>query len=216
MKKQTSIWNLIAMPMLPFITCTINFYAMAFMPLLLYSEDYFAVPESELGKATAIVIIWSQLLPLLMTPFLTYVYETVGRRLPVAYALLSTNLLVYLLPKVAPNFTLLCILRAIIGLNNTLIVGAPLISDYVKQDSRGAAVAVNTLAIGISQVFATQFLVPLTLTMSYGQSFGISSLMMFTLSIPVILMIREPTPKNKEPSNQENYRNLPGSSSEYV
>ena len=138
------------MPLLPFITCTVNFYAMAFMPILLQSQDYYAIPESELGRATSTVIVWSQMLPLICTPFLTYVYETIGRRFPVAYALLTTNLLVFLLPQVAPNFTLLCVLRAIIGLNNTLIVGAPLISDYVKQESRGRAVAINTLAIGLS------------------------------------------------------------------
>ena len=131
-KKDTTYANVIVMPLLPFITCTINFYAMAFMPLLLEHEDYFAIPASELGKATAAVLIWSQLLPLVATPFLTYVYEAVGRRLPVAYALLTTNLLVWLMPKCAPNFGLLCCVRAVIGLNNTLIVGAPLISDTVK------------------------------------------------------------------------------------
>ena len=131
-KKDTTYANVVVMPLLPFITCTINFYAMAFMPLLLEHEDYFAIPASELGKATAAVLIWSQLLPLLATPFLTYVYEAVGRRLPVAYALLTTNLLVWLMPKCAPDFGLLCVVRAVIGLNNTLIVGAPLISDSVK------------------------------------------------------------------------------------
>ena len=93
------------MPLLPFITCTINFYAMAFLPLLLESEDYYAIKPSQLGKATSTVIIWSQLLPLLATPFLTYVYETIGRRIPVTFALMSTNLLVWLMPKVAPSFT---------------------------------------------------------------------------------------------------------------
>ena len=183
------------MPLLPFITCTINFYAMAFMPLLLENKDYYAIPESELGRATSIVLIWSQLLPLMMTPFMTYVYEMVGRRLPVTYSLICTNILVCMMPKVAPNFTMLCILRAIIGLNNTLIIAAPLISDYVKQESRGKAVAINTLAIGLSQVFATQFLVPLTMDMNYDQSFTISAAMMMLLTIPAIFMIREPAPK---------------------
>ena len=86
------------MHLLPFITCTVNFYAMAFMPILLQSKDYYAIPESELGRATSTVIVWSQMLPLISTPFLTYVYETIGRRFPVAYALLTTNLLVFLLP----------------------------------------------------------------------------------------------------------------------
>ena len=52
--------------------------------------------------------------------------------------------------------------------------------------------AVNTLAIGLSQVFATQFLVPLTQRMTYDQSFSISSLMMLTLTLPTLFMIREP------------------------
>ena len=161
------------------------------------------MPPSELGKATALVVVWSQILPLVLTPFLTYVYETVGRRIPLTYALLSTNLLVWLLPKVAPNFTYLCILRSIIGLNNTLIIGAPLISDYVKQESRGRAVAINTMAIGLSQVFATQFLIPITFHMSYEQSFGVSALMMMCLALPAVFMIREPTPKVSAVSSQQ-------------
>jgi len=118
--------------MLPFITCSINFYAMAFMPLLLASEDYYAIPKNELGRATSLTLIWSQLLPLIFTPFMTFVYETIGRRIPIYYSLLCTNFLIWLMPKVAPNFTLLCSLRAVVGLNNTLTMAAPLISDYVK------------------------------------------------------------------------------------
>ena len=52
-KKDTTYWNLIVMPLLPFITCTVNFYAMAFMPILLQSKDYYAIPENDLGKATS-------------------------------------------------------------------------------------------------------------------------------------------------------------------
>ena len=57
------------------------------------------------------------------------------------------------------------------------------------------------MAIGLSQVFATQILVPLTVKMSLADSFGTSALMMFTLTLPAILMVREPTPKQKEPVN---------------
>lgn len=155
------------MPMLPFITCTINFYAMAFIPLLLASPDYFDVEKENLGKATAMTLIWAALLPLLLTPFMTFVYEGIGRRIPVAYSLVCTNLLIWMMPKVAPSFYLLCTLRAIVGFNNTLTIAAPLISDYIKKESRGRAVTINTLSIGLSQIFATQFLVPLTQTMTF-------------------------------------------------
>ena len=59
------------------------------------------------------------------------------------------------------------------------------------------------MAIGLSQVFATQILVPLTLKMSLGDAFGTSALMMLTLTLPAILMVREPTPKQKEEANED-------------
>ncbi len=107
------------------------------------------------------------MLPLMLTPFITFVYETIGRRIPLIYAMLSTNLLIWLMPYVAPNFKMLCVLRAFVGLSNTLVISAPLISDYIKKESRGLAVTVNTAFIGLSQIFATQFLVPLTQEMNF-------------------------------------------------
>ena len=50
-------------------------------------------------------------------------------------------------------------------------------------------------------MFATQFLVPLTIKLTLGESFGTSALLMLTLTLPAILMIREPTPKHKEKEN---------------
>jgi len=126
---------------------------------------------------------------------LTYVYETVGRRIPLTYALLCTNLLFWMMPRVAPNFTLVCAIRAIISLNNTLLLGAPLISDYIKTESRGMAVATSALAVGLSQLYATQILVPLTKNMDYTESFEVCGIMMFVLTFPAIFMIREPSPK---------------------
>lgn len=194
-KRDTTWLNIAVMPLLPFVSGTINFYSTTFLPLLLQHDDYFAIQESELGKATAVVIIWAALLPLILTPFLTYLFETVGRRIPVSYALLSSNVLFWVMPKVAPNFTLLCVIRAFIGLNNTILIGAPLISDYIKQESRGKAVALSALFLGLSQVFATQFLIPFTAKMTYDESFGYTALILLTLTIPAIFMIREPSPK---------------------
>ena len=42
-----------------------------------------------------------------------------------------------------------------------------MISDYIKQESRGKAVAVSVLAIGLSIIFGTQFLVPITKKMNF-------------------------------------------------
>ena len=136
---------------------------------------------------------------------MTFIYEMVGRRIPIWYSMLATNALIFMMPRVAPDFTVLLILRAIVGLNNTLIVAAPLISDYVKLESRGRAVAINTLFIGLSQIFATQLLVPMTQSMNFNQAFTFSSALMMAITIPVLLMIREPSKKltKKSPSQED-------------
>ena len=56
----------------------------------------------------------------------------------------------------------------------------------------------NTLAIGLSQIFATQCLVPLTQQMTFNESFTMSSIMMLILTIPTLFMIREPKSKRQQ------------------
>ena len=131
-KRDTTTWNVLVFPLLPFIAGTINFYSTSFLPLLLEDSEYYNVSQSDLGTATSFIILWASILPLILTPFLTYVYEAMGRRIPIIYALLCTNLMFMMMPRAAPNLNLLCLIRAIIGLNNTILLGNPLCGDYIK------------------------------------------------------------------------------------
>ena len=173
---------------------------MTILPLLLESEDHYAIPKETLGESSATVIVWAQVMPIIMLPFLTYIYEVVGRCLTINYALISMVILVPLMPLAAPNFTLLCIIRAIIGMSTSILLGAPLISDYIKKESRGQAVAQNLLAAFLGQATTSQVLIPLTIDMSYNQSFALVSLMLFALSLPLICIIREPSDKKAKKS----------------
>ena len=56
-------------------------------------------------------------------------------------------------------------------------------------------------------MFATQFLVPLTLKMTLAESFGTSALLMLTLTLPAILMVREPSPKSEPVAQEPNTEN---------
>ena len=58
-KKDTTSWNLAVIPLIFFISGSFNFYTTTFLPLLLQHEDYFDIPKSELGQATALVLLWS-------------------------------------------------------------------------------------------------------------------------------------------------------------
>ncbi len=57
-KRETTIWNAIAMPMMPFILVSVNTFVLLVTPLILEDEDYFAIPKNEIGRATAKTLIW--------------------------------------------------------------------------------------------------------------------------------------------------------------
>ena len=129
---------------------------------------------------------------MMLLPTYALVYEILGRRVPIAFALVSTCAALFLFPRVAPNFVVLVALRALIGLNNTLVVGCPLITDSIKKESRGRAISLQTFSLGIAQAFANMALIPLTIDMTYDQSFALCAGTMAILSFAAIFMMREP------------------------
>jgi len=168
------------------------------MPLLLESSDYFNIEKSTLGKATSMTLIWATVIPLILTPVIAFLYEGIGRRIPVIASMIIIHVTIWLMPQVSPNFTMVCVLRALLSVCNTIGCSAPLISDNIKMESRASAVTLNVLAIGLSQLFGTQVIVPLTQKLSFSELFSATSFMLLILTIPVLLMIREPNLKKLE------------------
>jgi len=132
MKKGISRLNVISIPLIFIIMNALSFYAGAMLPLILQSEDFYDIPDSILGQVTGNVMIWDHLVSAFMLPFATFIFEIFGRRLPVAGVLLSTVALVYLIPVVSPNLKLLIAIRCFISMNKLLMLGIPLITDYIK------------------------------------------------------------------------------------
>ena len=143
------------------------FFANTLTPMLLQSPDYYHIDKSVIGSYTSRALHWAQLVPIILLPFYALIFEMIGRRIPIAFALISTCVSLFLFPKVSPNFTLLVVLRALIGFNNNLVIGCPLITDSIKKESRGRAISMQTMSIGIAQAFANIVLVPITLNMTY-------------------------------------------------
>ena len=195
-KKNATAWNVFAEPLLCFLGISEVFYQLKIMPLLLKSEDHYAIPTSELDAASTTVIVCSCASSLIMAPIITYLYEIAGRRFTILYSLFSTVLLLILMPIVAPSFTMLCIVQALIGVSTTLLFSSPLVSDYVKRESRGQAVAHCLIACMLGFVVSSQILLPLTTiintTKNFGLSFTLIAMFIFTFSMPLVFMIREP------------------------
>ena len=64
--------------------------------------------------------------------------------------------------------------------------------------------ALTALSLGVSQLFATQFLVPTSHLMNFTQSFTFTAMIMLCITVPAILMLREPTKKpRRSPQSDE-------------
>lgn len=149
-KRGTTAVNILAIPTIFFIISTVTFFVNTLLPLLLSSEDYYGVPYESIGSYTSTSLMGAQIFPLVTLPAYALIYEQVGRKIPLAFALLTTCAAVYFLPRVAPSFGMLVALRSLIGLNNSLVIGAPLIIDSVKKESRGRAISIQTFSIGVA------------------------------------------------------------------
>ena len=197
-KKDTTRANIIAIPLLFFVCSTANFYSSTLLPLLLADKKYFGIKQSELGTATSTVIFWAQVVPLVTFPLYAFIFEFLGRRIPILFSMCFILVSNYYYPRVAPQMSHLITLRVFLALANTIIIGTPLISDYIKQESRGKAIAVQSVSIGLSNVFATLVLVPLTIDMDFDDAFAVSTIVLACAAFPVLFMVREPVIKQRK------------------
>ena len=81
-----------------------------------------------------------------------------GRRIPIITAGELGALCLFLTPQTAPSIALLTLVRAFLQICGATLGSHPLIMDYVKQESRGKAAAVQNLGNLIGETFAMSVL----------------------------------------------------------
>ena len=111
------------------------------MTFLLQSEKHFGIDHANIGVANSKVLFSAYITSMLCTPITGYFFDLFGRRGPLLIALMISILFTFWMPNTAPNLYLLTFVRTIVGVCNTLLAGSPLIADYIKNESRGSAVA---------------------------------------------------------------------------
>ena len=123
------------------------------MYFLLESDNLFDIDRSELGYKVSVLAFSSSVTALICTPFVGYLYELFGRKCVILTCLFSGCLLLGIIPYTSPNFTLLIIVRSALGALEGYAAINPLIPDYIKSESRGAAIAVRSSAFIIGEIF---------------------------------------------------------------
>lgn len=115
-----------------------------------------------------------------------------GRKLTISLSYISTAIIYIILPYTKPYFSLLALMRCLIGVTMAGPISHPLINDYVRKSSRGKAIALNGLGQVFGEVLAMGVLLNLSKDMTYEASFLMTGIIIFGWSIFFFIFIKNP------------------------
>ena len=140
-KKETTCANAFAIFYLHFVNIASSAFVNSQMIFLLKSEDHFAISQHDIGRATSRLVFVLFIFSMIFSPMFGYIFDLFGRRKPILISMLFKIVVVLFLPYTSPNFILLVAGKVLFGLMSLIIDCEPLVADYVKNESRGKAIA---------------------------------------------------------------------------
>ena len=197
-KRETTVWNLVALPLTSMIAVAAGGFVNANMPFLLRDEQYFNFQFSEVGDRTGTALFWAYLASTVVTPFLGYVYDTLGRFWFMIPSMFALSFFLAILPFTAPHFWLLIFIRAAIAIIVNVISVNPLIIDYVKNKSRGLVVSYMSIGFVLGElIMILMFSITRSVTMPW--QYAVPAVLLAMMTSVLIFMIREPKIKQWTP-----------------
>lgn len=97
--------------------------------------------EDHLGRSSSNTLVIALVSRMVWAIFAGFIYDKIGRKVPISVSVILGALFVFILPETAPSMALLILNRVLIMITQTQLDCNPLIADYVKQASRGKAAA---------------------------------------------------------------------------
>ena len=170
-KKGVTFINVFGLFYIAAIMTAVSGYINAQMTFLLESEKHFNVDRKIIGRTNADVLFWANIVPLILCPTFGYLYDMFGRRAPIFTAIFGSILCMSLMPQAAPDLRLLIVLRTIQSTFCVLLISNPLIADYIKKDSRGKAISIVAIGMGLGEAFSMTVLFGLSVNMPLNQSY---------------------------------------------
>lgn len=152
----------------------------------------FNAPIDQIGTITSNLTIYSLPCSIITTFFVSYIFEIIGRRVTIFISFLLTAVLYFIIPYTAPSIEMLIIIRCLIGVTMAAPISHPLIPDYVKRNSRGAAIAISGVGLVFGEVLSMGILFNLTKNMSFYSAFAIAALLILMFSILFLFIIKDP------------------------
>ena len=197
-KKDTTVWNLMAIFITPIISTSASAYVNVMMPYLLQDKDYFNLSFDKMGQQTGQILFWAFMCSTLVTPFFGYLYDIIGRFWFIVPSCFILSLQVAIIPYSSPHFWLLCVFRASVSSINNLLQSNPLVMDYVKNESRGLVMSYATVGFVLGEMLMV-LIFESTRDLTILQQYWMPGLIIGLVSTVLIFLVRDPKIKDPNP-----------------
>ena len=181
------------MPFMVFTLISVGTFVNTSTVFMLRDPLYFNINKDEIGRVSNDLIFYAVPPALIVTCFIGYVFDIVGRRITLSISIGLQSIMVLLMPYTSPEvYPWLLILRMGLSVFWVPLFAHPLVSDYIKKESRGKQIALNGIGFICGDVFAFGILLNITRNMPPIESFSVTSVYILVTAITAFFMIKEP------------------------
>lgn len=176
---------------------------------MLRDPTMFNIPDEEIGMKISNLVVYSIPFTIVTIMFTSYAFEILGRRWTLFMSFMLTSLIYFWMPRAAPNYNTLMILRCLIAITMAAPLSHPLVADYVHVNSRGKMIALCGMGIVMGEIMAISiFKLQTVLEQNFYASFDQLSIIIFVFSIYFLYVLKDPTlPQLQRHADQQHQPN---------
>ena len=192
-KQQFGFSQWLVLPMMNIGTVFVGVYMNTQLSYMLIDPNMFSIDKDQIGTVSSNLVVYSIPFTMLALYFVSYAFEFLGRRLTIFFSFITTAALFCLIPRMAPSYSWLMVVRCLIAITMAGPLSHPLIPDYVHKSSRGKAVALTAIGTVFGEILAICiFKVNIFFEMTFFDSFTASALLIALLAVYYYLSIKDP------------------------
>ena len=203
-KRQTTLKNVLALPLIFAINSASGAYYNTQQVSLLEDSTRFNVSHSDIGTVEGRILFWGSLVPLLISVSAGYTFDLFGRKALITLSCVLIVSSIVSLPLM-PTIEWLIVNRVAASVGYQYLNSHPLIIDYIKSESRGKATSLQSLGTGFGEFIAMTVLLTFQLRFSPVVSSVLAGIVVMTMGYTCLSMLREPVLKTIKSSTTKGY-----------
>ena len=172
------------------------------MIYMLIDPLYFAVSLDHIGRTVSNITVVSYIAGLLYAPVAGRLFDVFMRKKTLFLSSILGAVCVFIAPFTSPYIILMVILRVLVQMSITQMMCHPLIMDYIKEESRGRASALQNLGTLLGEIFCMACLFSISKHVPTKQGFLYGALILGAMSCVLLCIVKDSTIKDKKLKSQ--------------